>query len=149
MSSETSRIRVVVRHTAMSKDLWLTFPAVEFLLGHGFRMEAPFFEGVPYLSRGEEAASRAAEAAKRDKNSLADIFIRRGDTESLEFVQRVRQEITAWEDCSTVSSLRHQQFQELMTYIPYSRSLLILTSVQPTMPRQAIPGEGSMDSKSA
>ena len=68
-------------------------------------MDAPFLEGVPYFSRGEEAASRAAEAAKRDRNSFADIFIRDGDIESLEFIRRVRQEVTAWCNRSTVSPL--------------------------------------------
>ena len=71
-------------------------------------MEAPFFEGVPYFSREEEAASRAAEAAKHDRSSFADIFIRDGDTESLDFVRRVRQEITDWSHRSTVSSLPAQ-----------------------------------------
>lgn len=105
MSSEISHIRVVVRYPTVSKHCWLTFLAVEFLLGHGFRMDAPFLEGVPYFSREEEAASRAAEVAKRDRNNFADIFIRDGDTESLEFVQRVRQEVKAWRNRSTVSSL--------------------------------------------
>lgn len=67
-------------------------------------MEAPFLDGVPYFSREEEAASRAAEVAKRDRNRFADIFIRDGDTESLEFIQRVRQEVTAWRNRGTVSS---------------------------------------------
>ena len=68
-------------------------------------MEAPFSEGVPYFSREEEATSRAAELAKRDRSYFADIFIRDGDTESLEFIRRVRQEVTAWRNRSTVSSL--------------------------------------------
>ncbi|CAF9934155.1 MAG: hypothetical protein ALECFALPRED_005870 [Alectoria fallacina] len=80
----------------VERDFSYQSGAVEFLLGHGFRMEAPFLEGVPYFSREEEAASRAAEVAKRDRNSFVDIFIRDGDTESLEFIQRVRQEVTAW-----------------------------------------------------
>lgn len=88
-----------------SRDCPLTLPAVDFLLGHGFRMEAPFLEGVPYFSRKEEAESRATEAAKRDRNSFSDIFIRDGDTESLQFIQRVRQEVTAWRNRSTVSVL--------------------------------------------
>ena len=66
-------------------------------------MDAPYMEGVPYFSRKEEARSRAAEVAKWNRNSFADIFIRDGDTESLKFIQRVRQEITAWRDRSTVS----------------------------------------------
>lgn len=67
-------------------------------------MEAPYLEGVPYFSRREEAESRAAEVAKWDRNRFADIFIRDGDTESLRFIQRVRQEITVWRGRTTVSS---------------------------------------------
>lgn len=87
-------------------------------------MEAPFLEGVPYFSREEEAASRAAEVAKRDRNSFADIFIRDGDTESLEFIQRVRQEVTAWRNRSTVSSLLLLIIPEFSTYALRRRSLL-------------------------
>ena len=104
MSSGISHFRVVVRHPTLSKTFGLTLLAVEFLLGHGFRMEAPYLEGVPYFSRKEEAESRAAEVAKWDRNSFKDIFIRDGDTESLKFVQRVRGEITAWRNRTTVSS---------------------------------------------
>lgn len=85
----------------VERDFSYQSGAVEFLLGHGFRMEAPFLEGVPYFSREEEAASRAAEVAKRDRNSFADIFIRDEDTESLEFIQRVRQEVTDWRNRGT------------------------------------------------
>ena len=67
-------------------------------------MDAPYLEGVPYFSRQEEAQSRAAEVAKWNRNSFADIFIRDGDTQSLQFIQRVRREITAWRNRSTVSS---------------------------------------------
>ena len=67
-------------------------------------MDAPYMEGVPYFSRKEEAQSRAAEVAKWNRNSFADIFIRDGDTESLKFIQRVRQDITAWRNRSAVSS---------------------------------------------
>ena len=67
-------------------------------------MDAPYLEGVPYFSRKEEAQSRAAEVAKWNRNSFADIFIRDGDTESLKFIQRVRQEITAWRAHNTVCS---------------------------------------------
>ena len=66
-------------------------------------MEAPYLEGVPYFSRKEEAQSRAAEVAKWDRNSFPDIFIRDEDTESLNFIQRVRQEITDWRNRTTVS----------------------------------------------
>ena len=77
-------------------------------------MEAPFLEGVPYFSRGEEAASRAAEVAKRDRNRFADIFIRDGDVESLDFIRRVRHEVTAWQSRSTVSSLLLQTIPRVL-----------------------------------
>ena len=99
-----------------SRDCRLTLPAVEFLLGHGFRMEAPFLEGVSYFSRKEEAESRAAEVARRDRNNFADIFIRDGDTESLQFIQRVRQEVTTWRNGSTVSHFSYQCFELILTY---------------------------------
>ena len=67
-------------------------------------MEAPYLEGVPYFSRKEEAESRAAEVAKWDRNSFKDIFIRDGDTGSLNFIKRVRREITVWQNRTTVSS---------------------------------------------
>lgn len=122
---------------------------MEFLLGHGFRMDAPYLEGVPYFSRKEEAESRAAEVAKRDRNNFADIFIRDGDSESLKFIQRVRREITAWRDRNTVSTLLYQQSQEFLTDVSYSRSLPTLTSGQSTWPRQAIMAGALMDFKNA
>lgn len=94
-------------------------------------MEAPFMEGVPYFSRKEEAVSRAAEVAKLDRNRFADIFIRDDDTESLRFIQRVRQEITVWRSRTTVCSRFYQIPQELFTYVSNSQSLLTLTSAQP------------------
>ena len=87
-------------------------------------MDAPFLEGVPYLSREEEAASRAAEVAKRDRNNFADIFIREGDTESLGFIQRVRQEVTAWRNRGTVSFLSVPISPRLLTHVPPSQSHL-------------------------
>ncbi len=67
-----------------------------FLLGFGFRMDAPFLEGVPYFSREEERRARANAARSRDKNDFTGIFIKDGDTESREFIQRVRHEIQVW-----------------------------------------------------
>ena len=80
----------------------LTSLAVEFLLGHNFRMEAPFLEGVPYFSREEEATARSLAYARRDRINVADIFIDQDDVESLEFLRRVRQEIMAWRSRKTV-----------------------------------------------
>ena len=59
-------------------------------------MEAPFTEGVPYLSRQEEARARSIAAARRDRTSIADIQIPADDIGSIEFVRRVRQEVREW-----------------------------------------------------
>lgn len=72
--------------------------AVEFLLNHGFRMDAPFVEGVPYYSREEESAARNTASARRNMIAVADIAIKNDDTESLKFIQRVRSEIDAWKN---------------------------------------------------
>ena len=59
-------------------------------------MEAPFTEGVPYLSRQEEARARLIAAARWDRSSVADINIPADDVGSIEFVRRVRKEVREW-----------------------------------------------------
>jgi len=76
---------------------------VEFLLSHGFRMDAPFLEGVPYLSRDEEALARRISIARQDRYGVADIQLKIDDLESIEFLRRVRQEINVWRNSNTVS----------------------------------------------
>lgn len=76
--------------------------AVEFLLSHHFRMEAPFLEGVAYLSREEEALARHLALTRLNKASVADIQIQSEDHESLAFVQRIRKEIDEWKSRTTV-----------------------------------------------
>ena len=59
-------------------------------------MEAPFTEGIPYLSRQEEARARSIAATRWDRTSVTDINIPADDIGSMEFVGRVRQEVTEW-----------------------------------------------------
>lgn len=66
-------------------------------------MDAPFVQGVPYFSREEESAARNLASARQSKISVVDIDIRNDDTESLQFVQRVRSEIDAWKKSTEVS----------------------------------------------
>ncbi|KAK4691111.1 poly(A)-specific ribonuclease, partial [Lecanoromycetidae sp. Uapishka_2] len=80
----------------VERDFTYQSGAVEFLLSVGFRMDAPFTQGVPYLSRDEEARARSNSIAKQDKNRYKDIFIPEDDLESLQFIRRVRQEISEW-----------------------------------------------------
>ncbi len=66
-------------------------------------MEAPFHDGVPYLSREEEHYARKMAAARQDKASLVDLQISSDDQESLEFIERIRFEIDAWKNSKSVS----------------------------------------------
>ena len=75
---------------------------MEFLLSHGFCIQAPFIEGVSYFSREEESIARQIASARQNKTNVADIEIKSDDTEALEFVERVRSEIDAWKNCTTV-----------------------------------------------
>ena len=67
-------------------------------------MDAPFLEGVPYLSREEEALARELELSRLNKTSIADIQLKSDDTESITFVQRVREEVEVWKKRTTVGA---------------------------------------------
>ncbi|KLJ06265.1 hypothetical protein EMPG_10306 [Blastomyces silverae] len=73
--------------------------AVEFLIKNGFRMEAPFVEGLPYLSRLEEklAMTKLAES-ENITAKIADIKPENMDPESHAFVAEVRGLIDSWID---------------------------------------------------
>lgn len=80
--------------------------AVNFLLNHGFRMEAPFLEGVPYFSRAEESIARQYAAQRQDKRQAGDMQARTYDAGTLELLQRLREEVVAWKNRTSV---RHAQ----------------------------------------
>ena len=106
----SSHFRAAVRHfEGFLIHHSLKVIAVHFLLGVGFRIDAPFLEGVPYFSRDEEARARATAAYRRNKNNYANIQIKDGDTESFHFMRRVQDEVTAWQSQGMVNS--HPYFQ--------------------------------------
>ena len=76
----------------------LNLAAVEFLLSHGFNMQAPFTLGVPYLSREEEIAAMDMELVRQDKAAIADIHLRSDEVESIRFVRKVREDIEKWKN---------------------------------------------------
>lgn len=80
--------------------------AVEFLLSHGFRMDAPFVDGIPYLSRNEELDARLKAAARQDRAGFATLEIPANDIDTHQFMKRVRSEIGVWKDNKEVSD-RH------------------------------------------
>ncbi|KAF2766079.1 CAF1-domain-containing protein [Teratosphaeria nubilosa] len=71
--------------------------AVEFLMKVGFDLNRPFRTGVPYLSRNESKEAKDKHAARNDKSSIADIQIKPTETESIAFVENVRQIIKRWQ----------------------------------------------------
>jgi len=58
-------------------------------------MEAPYLHGVPYLSREEEAAARAAQQAR---STMPNIELNETEWESLMFLEGIRDTIDAWRD---------------------------------------------------
>ena len=56
-------------------------------------MEAPYLEGVPYLSRAEEAIARRN---RRARSAMPDIEISETDLESIFFLEQLRSYIDTW-----------------------------------------------------
>jgi poly(A)-specific ribonuclease len=71
-------------------------------MSHKFRMEAPFLDGLSYLSREEEATARHIAVNRKNKAGAAEIDLKEGDVEAMAFIQRVRLEIDAWENLEAV-----------------------------------------------
>lgn len=71
-------------------------------MSHKFRMEAPFLDGLSYLSREEEATARHIAVNRQNKARIAEIDLKEGDVEAMAFIQRVRSEITTWESLEAV-----------------------------------------------
>lgn len=81
--------------------------AVDFLLKVGFDLRRPFEQGVPYLSRAESAEAREKHAKRQDKSALADIQIKPTEIESWAFLQRVRNDISAWLTAPNAAAIDH------------------------------------------
>ncbi|KAL1961158.1 hypothetical protein VTO42DRAFT_3103 [Malbranchea cinnamomea] len=68
--------------------------AVEFLMLNGFRMEAPFTDGIPYLSREEEEkAKRQLRERQARKAMISDIAADQLDEDAVAFLNRTREQI--------------------------------------------------------
>lgn len=78
--------------------------ACSFLLGCGFNLGLPFAQGVQYLSREEaERAKQLAYDRIDKKNVIEDLHLKSTDTESLDFVRRCRDAITAWQKSTSTT----------------------------------------------
>jgi poly(A)-specific ribonuclease len=86
------------------REISLQSGAITFLLGCGFDMAKPFTHGVQYLSREEAAQAKQAAWDRLDnKNPPADMQLKEGDVESLDFMRRVREAIAKWKTTSSES----------------------------------------------
>jgi poly(A)-specific ribonuclease len=72
--------------------------AVEFLLSVGYSMDAPYKDGVPYMTREETKDARKRTMERWDRASIPDINIRPDDAQALDFMQRARDQIDDWEN---------------------------------------------------
>jgi len=70
--------------------------AVDFLLSHGFNLEEPFKNGVPYLSRDEEKLAKQKAKDREDKSRFADIELQENDIQAIDFMNKIRQETNQW-----------------------------------------------------
>ena len=71
-------------------------------MAHNFKMDAPFLQGIRYLSWQEEAQARTTATAEWSRETIADISISRDDTENLQLMARVREEISIWRQRTSV-----------------------------------------------
>jgi poly(A)-specific ribonuclease len=86
------------------REISLQSGAITFLLGCGFDMAKPFTQGVQYLSRTEAADAKQATWDRLDnKNPPADMQLKEGDVDSLDFMRRVREAITTWKTTTSES----------------------------------------------
>ncbi|KAF2647293.1 CAF1-domain-containing protein [Lophiostoma macrostomum CBS 122681] len=83
----------------LERDVSLQTGAIKFLLQNNFRMDLPFTNGVQYLSRDEAARVKQHQYARFEKkNDTPDLQLKDTDVESLDFVQRARDAISAWKE---------------------------------------------------
>ena len=86
------------------RDVTFQTGAATFLMNNGFQMELPWTRGVPYLSREEAAWAKQHAYDRADKkNVVADLQLKEEDVDSLDFVRRVREEITKFKSSNSRS----------------------------------------------
>lgn len=93
-------------------------------------MEAPFLDGLPYLSRAEEMTARQIALKRQNKVSVAEIDLKESDVEATAFVKRIRSEVDTWMNLPEVRppSIDHM-YRQLNTSL--SRNLHFSISLLP------------------
>lgn len=81
----------------LNRDFTFSSSASEFLSRNGFDFGKVFRDGVPYLSRDEEA-ELLEEYKKREerKANMPDVIIATDDRKTLNFVRTARQTVNDW-----------------------------------------------------
>lgn len=103
--------------------------AVQFLLKSGFDLNAPFHEGVAYLSTKEEEQvledAHQHNSGRLGTGTVAQIVLSKGDAESVAFLADVRRDIEEWLSVGEVSHLRqivgHKQKSESLHRLGQTR----------------------------
>ncbi|KAF2686406.1 CAF1-domain-containing protein [Lentithecium fluviatile CBS 122367] len=81
----------------IEREICIQSGAATFLLNNGFDLGAAFAKGVQYLSRNDaDRAKQMAYDRLDKKNVVQDVQLKVEDVESLDFVRRTREAITAW-----------------------------------------------------
>lgn len=86
----------------IERDCTFQSEAVQFLIGHNFRLDAIYEDGVPYLSREEERAIISQAVERRDRKATnTALDIKETDVETIQFLRATRSLIDAWLVAST------------------------------------------------
>jgi poly(A)-specific ribonuclease len=107
---EHSASQVVVCKLSASTHILINLDtiAVQFLLKSGFDLNAPFHEGVSYLSTKEEEQvledAHRHNSGRLNTGTVAQIVLSKGDAESVAFLADVRKDIEEWLNVGEVSS---------------------------------------------
>ena len=92
------------RYVNVERDFTYSSSAVNFLRGQSYDMSSPFSKGVPYLTRQETKHAWARAEVRFDRNSIPDIQITESDTHAIDFVTKLKEEISDWEKSTKVCS---------------------------------------------
>lgn len=79
----------------LDRDFTYSSGAVQFLLRNNYRMESPFFLGIPYLRPDEDARAKNNYMKRFDRAAIPNLDVSH-DANAMDMVQRLRDEVKAW-----------------------------------------------------
>ena len=87
---------LIAENLGVDRKFSYSSSAVQFLMGSGHRMETPFLQGIPYLSREEEKTVAEQAKKKSDRSAIPDIVLRDDDKTARDLVDTVKRDVQAW-----------------------------------------------------